>query len=208
MRWQVRRVVDKISGLLPRTESEGVPGGGYEWLLLGGGDYELAYRDDCPEVYLNDKTFWIKTARTIIHDTETGEPARLSLALAIDMLMPCHWDFVENLRTVLSAIGGDLNPDKPYAACGRNIQRLPQRLRMKTIANTLRLFCGLEHQDEDIDRNFLSLLGGPTETKIWLARSLCKTICLQLNPPDSLRITSALSGPDWICYQSSEKSSG
>ena len=44
----------------------------------------------------------------------------------------------------------------------------------------------------------LGVLGDPTPEKKWLAASLAKTIRLQLDPPDELRVLSALSGPNWI----------
>jgi hypothetical protein len=120
------------------------------------------------------------------------------LGLAIDMLMPCHWRFVENLGIVLEAIGGMLNPEKPFAACGRNITLLPIRRRMEIVSNTLNAFYNDAESNKEVDRDLLELLGKPTEVKKWLAASLGKTIRLQLNPPVELRAMSALAGPDWI----------
>jgi hypothetical protein len=173
--WQVQRVIEKIRSAIDWPRSSNDPTAQYAWLLLGGGEYELAYRNDCPEHYKEHEDFWLITVRTIIHDSENGDEADLSLGLAIDMLMPCNWRFVENLGIVLEAIGGKLNPDKPFAACGRNITLVP----------------------------ILALLGEPTEVRIWLAASLDKTIRLQLDPPAELRAMSALAGPDWIRQQSS-----
>ncbi len=42
----------------------------------------------------------------MVHD-----PEELSLALAIDMLWPCHWRFEDNLQIVLDAIGGRAPPE-------------------------------------------------------------------------------------------------
>jgi hypothetical protein len=120
------------------------------------------------------------------------------------MLWPCHWRFVENLRIVLDAIGGKLNPETPFAACGRNITLLPNRDRMEVVANTLRAFCGESESDQDVDRDLLALLGTPTEVKRWLAASLDKTIRLQLDPPAEVQAMSALAGPEWIKQQSSD----
>ena len=63
----------------------------YIWMILNGGDYEAAYRSDCPDEFKEHRDFWLATVRTLIHDTADGDPAEVSLALAIDMLMPCHW---------------------------------------------------------------------------------------------------------------------
>ena len=161
-------------------------------------NYESAYLNQCPEHYKEHEDFWQTTGRTFIHDTENGNQADLSLALAIDMLWPCHWKFVENLQIVLEAIGGRLNPDKPFAACGRNITLVPIRHRMETISNTLKVFCGTLESDQEVDRDLLVLLGKPTEEKKWLSASLDKTIRLQLNPPAELRAISSLAGPKWI----------
>jgi hypothetical protein len=196
--WQVQRVIEKIRSEIQWPQSQDDPTAQYVWILLSGGEYESVYLSQCPEYYKEHKDFWLTTVRTIIHDTENENEADLSLGLAIDMLWPCHWKFVENLQIVLEAIGGRLNPDKPFAACGRNIALLPIRRRMKIVSDTLKVFCGEPESNKEVDRDLLVLLGKPTEVKKWLAASLDKTIRLQLNPPTELREMSALAGPDWI----------
>ncbi len=196
--WQVQRVIEKIRSSIHWPQSLDDPTAQYVWILLSGGEYELAYRNECPEHYKEHEDFWLKTVRTIVHDSESGHQAELSLGLAIDMLMPCHWRFVTNLQIVLEAIGGKLNLDKPFAACGRNITLVPIRRRMEIVSNTLKVFCGDRELNQEVDRDLLALLGEPTEVKRWLAASLDKTIRLQLSPPAELRAMSALAGPDWI----------
>lgn len=196
--WQVRRVIAKIRSAIHWPQSCDDPAARYEWILLSGGEYELAYRRECPDHYKEHEDFWMKTVRTIIRDTANGDEAELSLGLAIDMLMPCHWQFVTNLQTVLGAIGGRLCPAKPFAACGRNIDLLPIRERMTLVFSTLRVFCGEQPPELEVDPEVIERLGDPTDTKIWLAASLDKTIRLQLNPPAEMRKLSALEGPAWI----------
>ncbi|MCP4664438.1 MAG: hypothetical protein GY856_54335 [bacterium] len=200
--WQVQRVIEKIRSAIHWPQSCNDPTAQYVWLLLRGDDYESAYRNQCPEHYKEHEDFWLKTVRTIIHDTEGGDGADLSLGLAIDMLWPCHWRFVKNLQVILESIGGRLNQDKPFAACGRNINLLPIRGRMGIVSNTLRVFCGAPESSREMDGDLLGLLGKPTEVKKWLAASLEKTIRLQLSPPAELRAMSALAGPDWIKQKS------
>ena len=196
--WQVQRVIEKIRSTIHWPQSRDDPTAQYVWILLSGGEYECAYRNECPEHYKEHEDFWLRTVRTILHDTENGHGAELSLGLAIDLLMPCHWRFVTNLQIVLEAIGGKLNLDKPFAACGRNIALVPIRGRMAIVSNTLKVFCGDPELSQEVDRDLLALLGEPTEVKRWLAASLDKTIRLQLSPPAELRAMSALAGPDWI----------
>jgi hypothetical protein len=196
--WQVQRVIEKIRSAIHWPQPLDDPTAQYVWILLSGGEYESFYRSQCPEHYKEHEEFWLRTVRTLIHDTENGDEAELSLGLAIDMLMPCHWNFPENLQLVLEAIGGRLNPEKPFAACGRNINLLPIRRRMEIVCNTLKVFCGTPELTREKDRDLLALLGKPTEVKKWLAASLDKTIRLQLNPPAELRAISAMAGPDWI----------
>ena len=196
--WQIQRVIEKIRSVIHWPQSGDDPAAQYVWILLSGGEYESAYRNVCPPHYREHKDFWLQTVRTMIHDSENGDEAQLSLGLAIDMLWPCHWRFVTNLQIVLAAIGGKLHPDQPYAACGRNISLLPMRQRMEMVSNTLRIFCGTPEANQEVDRVLLARLGKPTEEKKWLAASLDKTIRLQLNPPAELRAISALTGPDWI----------
>jgi hypothetical protein len=196
--WQVQRVVEKIRSLIHWPQSRDDPTAQYVWILLGGGEYESVYRSRCPEHYREHEGFWLATVRTIIHDTENGNDAELSLGLAIDMLWPCHWNFVQNLQIVLAAIGGRLNPQQPFTACGRNINLLPIRGRMHIVSNTLGAFCGDSESRKEVDTQMLAELGKPTDIKKWLAASLDKTIKLQLNPPAELRAVSALAGPVWI----------
>jgi hypothetical protein len=196
--WQVQRVIDKIRSSLQWPRPLHDPTAQYAWVLLSGGEYESVYRDACPEHYEEHEDFWLTTVRTIIHDTDDGDEAHLSLGLAIDMLWPCHWRFVENLRIVLEAIGGRLEPATPFAACGRNIGLSPLRSRMLTISTTLRTFSGAAESDGAVDGELLALLGEPTDSRRWLALSLDKTIRLQMDPPADLRAMSALTGPDWI----------
>lgn len=196
--WQAQRVIDKIRSVVHWPQPCDDPTAQYHWILLSGGEYESFYRSECPEHYKEHEEFWLQTVRTIIHDTENRDEAELSLGIAIDMLWPCHWRFVENLQIVLAAIGGDLYPERPFAACGRNIHLVPGRGKMETVSRTLNAFCGDAPDDSDVDHKILALLGEPTATKKWLAASLDKTIRLQLNPPDALRAIAAMAGPDWI----------
>ena len=196
--WQVTRVIDKIRSLISWPLSSTDPTAQYVWILLSGGEYESLYRAQCPAHYKEHEDFWLATARTIIHDTENGDGATLSLGLAIDMLWPCHWRFVENLQIVLEAIGGRLKSERPFAACGRNIRLLPIRDRMGVVSRTLMTFCGHTEAGGDVDPQLLALLGQPTAVRRWLAASLDKTIRLQLDPPANVRAISALTGPDWV----------
>jgi hypothetical protein len=197
--WQVQRVIERIRSMIHWPRSDDDPSANYTWLLLSAGEYDFAYLTECPAQYEEHEDFWKITARTLIRDTEDGDRTELSLALAIDMLWPCHWGFLQNLQIVLAAIGGNLEPATPFAACGRNISLLPNRPRMEIAADTLSLFCGAPEAGIEVDKQLLALLGEATDTKKWLAASLEKTIRLQLNPPADLQaIISALTGPDWI----------
>ena len=191
--WQVQRVVEKVRESIhwPRADED------YVFLLLSLEDYESSPHDACPEQYAGHEDLWLATARTTIRDTLDGAEAQVSLALAIDMLWPCHWRFVENLRLVLAAIGGDLEPDEPFAACGRNISMRPGRPRLEIVCRTLQAFCGTSSAGGDIDEELLEQLGAPTPSKRWLAASLDKTIRLQLDPPAAVAEQASLSGPDW-----------
>jgi len=172
--WQVQRVVDKVTAALDASQP-------YHNMVLDVGGYgELAA---CPagEHYKNDAAFLEQTRATTIHDTVEGRKARISLGLAIDLLMPCHWDFVGALVIILKAIGGDLDPQRPFACCSRNLQLSPLCNKLRTISNTLRAFWTCQMPADDIDRRVLASLGTATPVKRWLAASLDKTIRLQLD---------------------------
>ena len=163
--WQLRRVVERIRSVLDPTQS-------YAWLLLSD---DGSYRDTCPEVYLPGEEHWRATAKTMLHD-----PEELPLALAIDMLWPCHWRFEENLQIVLDAIDGELRPKVPFTACGRNIEMTPLRERVEQMCARLRT------------------VGEAGSVRRWLAASLEKTLRLQLTPPEDVRVISALPTPPWL----------
>lgn len=196
--WQIQRVAERIRSLIHWAQSRDDPTSQYVWILLSGGEYESAYRSECPEPYKEHEDFWLATVRTIIHDTVDGHDSELSLGLAVDMLWPCHWRFVGNLEIVLEAIGGNLHPAEPFAACARNIALLPTRPHMEAISSTLEVFCGKSGSGQQVDAGVLQALGKPTEVKRWLAASLAKTIRLQVSPPAKLREMSALAGPAWV----------
>ena len=179
--WQVQRVVERIRGFIGWPRSKENASTRYVPILECGSEYESARRTQCPEHYQEQADYWRQTVATLLCDTEDGEAAELSLGIAIDMLMPCHWNFVENLEILLGAIGGDLTPRKPFAACARNIKLSPIRDRMKNVCQSLRTFCGFRHRTNDVDENLLGLLGKVSQTKRWLAASLDKTIRLQLD---------------------------
>jgi hypothetical protein len=196
--WQVQRVIEKIRSLIHWPPPTDDPSAGFTWLLFSSAETDVTYRTECPKRFTEHEEFWQATVRTIIRDTQEGQDAPLSLGLAIDMLWPCHWDFVANLEIVLGAIGGDLEPNRPIAACGRNIGPLPDRERYGVISRTLQTFCAESEPGEDADPEVLTLLGAPTPEKKWLAASLDKTIRLQLDLPAELRELFTLPGPDWI----------
>ncbi len=196
--WQAQRVTEKIRSTIFWPQPQDDPTAEYAWLLLGGDEYDCAYRSSCPGRFKEHEQFWLATVKTMIHDTENGAEADISLGVVIDMLWPCHWRFVDNLKVVLGAIGGNLYPEEPLAACGRNIGLLPIRGRMEDVCSTLNTFCGAPEPAKRADSHLLELLGAITPQKNWLAASLDKTIRLQLDPPTDLRAMCALAGPDWI----------
>jgi hypothetical protein len=176
--WQVQRLVDKISSALE-------PDSPYHNLALDLGDYGEPGAKSAGEFYRNDAAFLEQTKAAVIRDTVDGEQAKISLATAIDLLMPCHWDFVGALEIVLKAIGGDLSPRRPYVCCARNLKLSPLYGRLEIISNTLGVFWKGEKPGENTDLDVLASLGQATDVKRWLAASMDKTMRLQLHaPPD------------------------
>jgi len=174
--WQVQRVVDRITEALEPSKR-------YHRLALDLGDYGEPGAKPAGQYYKNDLTFLEQTKKTIIHDTVDGRKSKVSLAMAIDLLMPCHWDFVGGLVIILKAIGGDLYPAKPCACCMRNIKLSPLCDRLRIISNTLGTFWKDKKTAKTIDSDILASLGEATPVKRWLAASLDKTIRLHLTLP-------------------------
>jgi hypothetical protein len=180
--WQVQRIVDRVTYALDSSRP-------YHNMALDMGDYGEPGAHPAGEHYKEDATFLEQTKQTIIHDTVDGHKAKISLAMAIDLLMPCHWDFVGGLVIILKAIGGDLHPAKPYACCARNLSLSPLCDRLTTISNALRVFWKGGRASKNMDRDLLALLGAATPVKRWLAASLDKTIRLQLEAPSNFWLT-------------------
>jgi len=178
--WQVQRIIERIRSFIRWPQSADDIVKHYGWILECGTEYESVHRTECPDHYKEHDDFWSATVQTTIHNKVDGHDEKLPLAVAIDLLMPCHWNFVENLEIVLKAIGGDIEPTKLFFACSMNIKLAPIRSRMKIISNTLKAFSGDSEIENETDQKVLSLLGKPTEAKKWLAASLDKTIRLQL----------------------------
>jgi hypothetical protein len=195
--WQVQRVIERIRSLTRWPHTDEDPSTRYTWILFDHGS-ESMYCSECPQRFCGHDDFWLATARTMIIDRLDDEQAKVPLALAIDMLWPCHWRFLGNLAIVLDAIGGKLEPKTPFFACGRNIALTPLRGRVEMLSHTLRAFCNEPVPGARVDRDLLARLDEPTPARKWLAASLDKTLRLQLDPPESLRAMTALTGPDWL----------
>ncbi len=173
-RWQVQRVVEWIKSDLD-------PSSKYLNMMCDVGDYGEPGARPVGGHYSGQEAFLKSTMQTNIHDMEDGREAQIPLALAIDQLNGCNWNFARNLTIVLRAIGGNLFPETPFACCGRNITLSPIRERMKVVTKTLGAFCeGSTAPTSDADADIPAMLGEPTPIKRWLAASLSKTIRLQL----------------------------
>jgi len=180
--WRVARIVDKVGEALDSERP-------YHRMALDLGDYGEPGEYPATDYYKDDLAFLKQTKETIIHDTVDGREGRISLAMAIDLLMPCHWDFAGSVVTILKAIGGDLHPARPYACCSRNVKLSPLCDRMRTISDTLGAFWKGDDMTEVLDRDILVSLGEVTAVKRWLAASLDKTIRLHLRMPFEIDLT-------------------
>lgn len=180
--WQVERIIDKITEALDHNRP-------YHNIVLDIGPYGEPGANPVGDHYKGSLNFVKKTVETVIHDTVDGRKAKISLAMAIDMLEPCNWDFVGSVAAILRAIGGDLHPARPYACHQRNIELSPLRDRLKTISNTLRAFWKPEEKAENIDSDILASLGEAAPVNRWLAASLDKTIRLQLEASSDFWLT-------------------
>jgi len=178
--WQVQRVIERIREFIGWPRSMQHDDAVYVFLEECGADMEPPADAECPEHYREHEEFWKQTMQTRIHDTVNGKPADFSLAVAIDLIFPCNWNFIDNIEIVLGAIGGDLHPSQSLAVCARNIGRVPIRERMQTVSRTLQHALQNQRSGNDVDGTLLGQLGDLTPPQRWLAASLDKTIRLQL----------------------------
>jgi hypothetical protein len=178
--WQIQRVIDRIREFIGWPRSMHHDDSVYVFMERCGADWEPPSDSECPEYYREHRRFWKQTMQTRIHDTLNGEAADISLAVAIDLMFPCNWNFVHNLDVVLGAIGGELHNAQPLAVCARNISHAPIRERMQTVCRTLQCLLQNQRSENDVDNTLLGLLGDLTAPQRWLVASLDKTIRLQL----------------------------
>jgi hypothetical protein len=170
--WQVERVIEKLKGALDKSYH-------YHDMALDIDGYGQPIEIKAEVHYKDHLDFLNQTTTAMINYTLDGEKSQMSLAMAIDLLRPCNWNYVGNLVIILKAIGGDLNPSDIFAPCSLNAKLTPLRNRLRIISNTLRTFCEGEEKRKDVDGDILALLGAKTDVKLWLAASLDKTIRLQ-----------------------------
>ena len=159
--WQVERVCDKLHSFL---------------------DPEFRYYEmvEHPEHYAEYAHYRGATINTVIRDAVDGEPAKLTLASAIDHFQPCNWNFPSNLIVVLRAIGGDLNPKNPFAAHSRNLSIAPSYQRLKTVVDVLQAYLIGKDIAKDEASDVIDILGVKNPIKEWLVASLEKTLRLQM----------------------------
>jgi len=179
--WQVRRIIDKVTFALEPSKP-------YHNLALNVGEYGGPGDGTAGGFYSDNVDFLARTVETVIHDTVDGREAQITLAIAIDRLQPCNWNFVNNLVVLLKAVGSDLHPDESFACCERNILSTPLRERLVIISSTLRAYWKNEEAEKRVDGDILALLGEGTAVKYWLAASLGKTISSQLDPDNVKRM--------------------
>jgi len=151
--WQVQRIIDRITFALDPNQP-------YHYMALGFDGYGEPGTNPAGEPYKDNLTFLEQTKETIIHDTVDGHEAKISLAMAIDLLFPCHWDFAGAVAIILKAIGGDLHPVRPYTCCARNLRMNPLCDRVRTISNTLGAFWRDEHSTAGIDTKTMPAICG------------------------------------------------
>lgn len=179
--WQVERIVERVSQALD-------PNFTYHNLVMDLGDYGEPEAKPVGEYYKDNAAFLNRTREIIIHDTADGHKSGVSLAYAIDLFMPCHWNYIGSLEIILKAIGGDFHPKKPFTCCMRNFHLSPFCDRLRTISKTLGVFWKDEKTNKNIDRDILASLAEITPVKRWLAASLDKTIRLHLSMPFGIEL--------------------
>ena len=130
--------------------------------------------------YQHKADLLVQTRQTLIHDTADGQPHEMSLALAIDMLMPCHWDFPQQ-----PAVGGPCHRRKIALSPAVRLLR-SQHPFITSQAQSARGNCCLGRFLRQVGRDLGTRtccvgLGECTAQKKWLAASLAKTLRLQLH---------------------------
>lgn len=180
--WQVQRIVERVGDALN-------PDRPYHRMALDVGDYGEPGTGSAGDHYKDNADFLERTKNTVMQDRVDGRKSKISLAMAVDLLMPCHWDFVGALVAILKAIGGDLRPVDPSGCYVLNIKLSPLVDRVKIISNTLATFWKDQSVPGTIDRDLLAALGTPTPEKRWLAASLDKTIRLQISLPFDMNLS-------------------
>jgi hypothetical protein len=171
--WQVERIIEKLKQSLD-------PSYRYHVMVLETAEAGGRGAVRVEGYYKDQADFLDQTAAAVIHYTLDGQPSEMPLAMAIDLLRPCNWNFPVNLAVTVGAVGGNLHPKETFAPCSLNARLTPLRGRLKILDDTLRAFWKQERTSEPIDQDLYNSLGTLTPQKQWLAASLDKTIRLHL----------------------------
>lgn len=173
-RWQVQRIIEQLRKALGISAC-------YINMALDIDRFGQPITIKPQDHYKDHLDFLNQTAAAMIHYKLDRADSEMSLAVAIDLLRPCNWNFAGNLFVLLKAIGGDLYAKEIFAPCSLNARLTPLSNRLKIISNTLGAFWKKEKVLREIDEELLKFLGIMTPQKQWLAASLDKTIRLHLS---------------------------
>jgi hypothetical protein len=171
-RWKVERIIEKLRQAL---EPEYV----YHVMAFDTGEAGGPRAVKSDEYYKDHTDFLAQTLAAMIIYTLDGQPSEMPLAMAIDLLRPCNWNFANNFAILLRAVNGNLNAKGIFAPCSLNAGLTPLRGRLLAIADTLRGYWN-QKATREADEDIIRLLGAAAPVKQWLAASLDKTIRFQL----------------------------
>lgn len=164
--WQVQRLADRIHCFLT-----------YDNLLDD--EFEWHELEKEPQYYRDDPEFYNETKNTIIHDTLNGKLREWSLTLAIDYFNPCNWNHTQNLIQLLKVINGNTHPEKPLIICNQDSDLHPYYEDFFRIEKALKAYWDETYEPEDINEEILKTLDQKSPIKLWLVRSLQKTLKTQ-----------------------------
>jgi len=170
--WQVSRLADRLQyDFLNFDKNEG------EYIPFSAGSHSICSNEEETRFY--DQTVGVK-----ILDTQDGNPREWDLGTAIDWFALCCWNYSQNLVTILQVIQGQSHLDVPLIQCGQDFVRHPNYRDFVEMKHALRAYWDVEYhwgiasgdKPSLSPKDIFDILGEKSAVKIWLVRSLERTL--------------------------------
>jgi len=170
-KWQVSRLLEKMF---------------FEFLNFDGDEGEYRYFTNGEAEFQNNSTeleFYRQTMNVTLEELNNDLLGEMNLGKLIDLYFLCNWNYKENLISILQVINGNTQSIRDIVVCSLQFDKHPSFNEFLSVKKALRAYWDEDYRSQFSEQNFKSIdsdvretLGVKTPIKIWLVRSLEKTL--------------------------------